>query len=143
MVDKIETRGRPKGSGVKYTDEYIEALAIELDKWIIDPANFWLGTFASEKGFNRHRLNDFAEKNETFRSIFEKAKQIQENKLFMLGLSGKGNVTMAIFALKNVAGWRDDPQSSSQEDDKLINSKIKFGEVKDNIRSDKFKQYLN
>lgn len=143
MVKKIETRGRPKGSGVKYTDDYIEDLSIKLDKWIADPTNFWLGTFAAEQGFNRHRLNEFAVKNETFKAIYEKAKQVQENKIFMLGLSNKGNPTMCIFALKNVAGWRDmkvEEENEELKDTELVftNVPLKNGELPENLS-----RYLN
>lgn len=116
----------PKGPSA-HTDSYIEDLADKLEKWIEDPNNFWLGKFASENGLWKQRLNEFADKNTKFSDSYKRAKQIQENKLFLLGLTGKGNVTMAIFALKNVSGWRDSKEE--QKDDSLINQELSFQAV--------------
>lgn len=129
--------GRPFGT-FKYTDDFINELSIKLDKWIQEPDKFWLGSFAAEQGFARHRLNEFASRNELFAQTYEKAKQIQENKLFMLGLSGKGNVTMAIFALKNVAGWRD--QQTEMEDQDLKNQELVFNGFSN---KESFSRYYN
>lgn len=125
----------------KYTEEYLDDLADKLDEWIKVEKNFWLGTFAAEQGFNRHRLSEFAVDHDKFKAIFEKAKQIQENKLMMLGLSNKGNCAMAIFALKNVAGWRD--QKAEQEDGELKNQDLVFTGLPNGDGKDKFKRYYN
>jgi hypothetical protein len=127
MAEKIKNKGgRPVGSG-KYTDDFISDIALKLDKWIQEPDKFWLGSFAAENGFGRQRLSDFAAKSQLFAEIYEKAKQVQENKLFMLGLSNKGNATMVIFALKNVAGWRD--AKPEEQDGDLINQELSFDDV--------------
>lgn len=122
----------------KYPDEYISELADKLDVWINEPDKFWLGSFAADNGFGKQRLTEFAAKNDKFASAYERAKQIQENKLFMLGLSGKGNVTMAIFALKNVAGWRD---IKEEEKENWFNEEIEI--VPKITNMDRYKQYMN
>lgn len=99
-------RGPKKPS--KYTKEVINKYSDELLDWIEKPDNFWLGKFASDVvGANRRQLLRFAEKNEKFRLALKKAKQIQENKLVLGGLLRKFHPTIVIFALKNVAEWRD------------------------------------
>lgn len=95
--------GRPK----EYTAAFIEKEAEALEKWIADPNHFWLGDFAAQRGYHRQRLSEFAKANAKFSDALKKAKQIQENRLFKKGLRGKYNPTLVIFALKNVAGWRD------------------------------------
>ncbi len=100
--------GRKKGIiGKQFTDAVIDELAVKLITWIKIPNNFWLGNFAAENEFHRGQLSVFAEKNKNFASAYNLAYQIQENKLVMGGLSKKLDVTMVIFSLKNVAGWRD------------------------------------
>lgn len=131
-------RGRPS----EHTQDFIEDLADKLDEWIQDPNNFWLGKFASDNGLWKQRLNEFAEKNEKFSDAFKRAKQIQENKLFLLGLTGKGNVTMAIFALKNVSGWRDSKEEP--KDDSLINEELHFQAVPNTKEiQDRYARFLN
>ncbi|MFA4871304.1 MAG: terminase small subunit [Pedobacter sp.] len=117
MPDKVKGNQGPKGSS-KYTDEFIEAEADALDKWLdviaTDPItgkqgklNFWLGSFASDRGYYRQLLTEFAAKNEKFHDIYKKAKQTQENRMIHGAIRNNLNPTMVIFALKNVAGWRD------------------------------------
>ena len=91
----------------KYTEEYIKKLGQKLIEWMSVENNFWLGKFASVNKMNRARLFEIARDNEEFGIIYEQAKQMQENKLVTGGLTNKFNNSMVIFALKNVAGWRD------------------------------------
>ena len=119
--------GRPK----KYTEKFIEKERVELDKWVEEKKgtvniNFWLGDFAVKRGYHRQRLSEFAEDSQKFSDTLKKAKQIQENKLVMGALLNKFNPTMAIFTLKNVAGWRDkkDVGIDASEDLKEIMKKM-------------------
>lgn len=95
--------GRPK----KYTDELIEQYADDLIDWFSQPANFWLKDFAIAKGFSWDSFKEVGTKNEKFILALKKARDMQESKLVKMGFSKKFNPAMAIFALKNVAGWRD------------------------------------
>ena len=99
--------GTATKSTKKYTSEYLDQLADDLDAWIKRPDSLWLGTFAEEHRFSRQRLPEFAAKSPRFAEVYEVAKQHQENVLFKMGLSKKFTPAMVIFALKNVAGWRD------------------------------------
>lgn len=108
------------GRDEKYTDEFLENLAKELIEWIEKNDNFWLGDFAFQRGFSRQRLSEFEKKNEVFADAYKRAKDMQESKLVRLGLSKKNNSSMAIFALKNVAGWRDKVELSGDADNPLV-----------------------
>ena len=90
-----------------YTPEYISDLTTKLKLWCEDESAIWLGKFASDNGIHRQRLPELAELDEDFGRQYEIAKQIQENKLFMIGIDKNFQGSMPIFALKNVAGWRD------------------------------------
>lgn len=95
--------GRPQ----TYTDEVLAGLAAKLLDWINQEENFWLGSFAVEHGFPRERYSDFCERSVDFHYAYKIAKTVQEAKLVERGLNSRTSATMAIFALKNVAGWRD------------------------------------
>lgn len=142
-MDEVKKKvGRPVGS-TKFTEEFINELSVKLLVWIKEPTNFWIGTFAVENGFHRHRINEFAQRNEEFKSALEIAKQHQENKLFLLGMNNQANVTMCIFALKNVAGWRDN--KIEEADEELKETEIVFTGVpmKNGAIPEKYSRYLN
>ncbi len=101
----VKKRG-PHGPS-KYTQEFIEDLADKLIEWMKNPSNFWLGDFATDNGMWRARLEEFAVQNAKFSSAYKQAKQLQESKLVKGALGKKIDTTMAIFALKNVSGFRD------------------------------------
>ena len=91
----------------KYTPERVEGIRIKLLEWIETSHVLWLGKFAQDNGFHRDRLLEMAEGNETFAEAFMLAKQAQENWLVLGAIGKKLDCGMAAFALKNVAGWRD------------------------------------
>lgn len=95
-----------------WTENQIKALADEMLEWfeLIDnkkPKNIWLKDFAIQKRITKQRLFEFIEKNEYFGQVYELCKSIQESYLFKLGLSKSVNPGMPVFALKNVADWKD------------------------------------
>jgi len=98
--------GRPK----KWTQEAIEAEAEALLEWFQDPARFWLKDFAIEREYPSEYFSRFASESEVFSQALKRAKEIQESRLVRMGFSKKVNPAMAVFALKNVAGWRDNPE---------------------------------
>lgn len=103
----ISRQGQGGGRPGKWTVEVIDTLADKLLDWIKQPDHYWLGEFASENGAWRQRLDEWADKSPKFAEALKIAKGIQEFRLVSLGLSKNNNPAMAIFALKNVAGWRD------------------------------------
>lgn len=95
---------RPK----KYTDDWLKKEAKTLLDWFSEEeTRFWLKDFAIERGYHPTRLDEFAQKSKEFSSAYNIAKAIQESRIVKGGLSGEMNAKMAIFSLKNVAGWRD------------------------------------
>ena len=99
-------RGAPKKARI-FAPEFIDGLAPKLIEFMKVKENFWLGDFAFDNGFHRNRMVEFASQSDVFAEAYEKSKQWQENKLVKMGASKNFNNTMCIFALKNVAGWRD------------------------------------
>lgn len=114
--------GRPK----KYDDKFITELADKLLIWIkgSDKAYF-LKHFAIENGFTYQRLSEFAKVNDKFSDALKLAKEFQEVKLFELGLTAK-NQSFVIFALKNVAGWRDNDKQTDNTDKPIPTVRIEY-----------------
>jgi len=92
---------------IKYTDKVLEDLAIKLEAWMAVDDNYWLGDFAVKNNMSRQALSEQVGKNATYDMAYVKAKAMQESKIFINALTNKWNPSMAIFALKNVSGWRD------------------------------------
>ena len=89
-----------------YTDEIVEAYGEELVEWLrSDPERYWLKDFCIEKRFPSENLSYWSGRNEAFSKSLKMAKDIQESRLVKFGMEKKSN--MPIFALKNVAVWRD------------------------------------
>lgn len=91
----------------KYTEEYIERLADEMLEWFKKKENIWLKDFSISKMFSQQRISEFAKKNEYFSEIYNICKEMQESKLFKLGLSKNVNAALPIIALKSNCGWTD------------------------------------
>lgn len=112
---------RPK----KYDDKFIESLADELLEWIKGDKAYFLKNFAIDKGFAYQRLSEFANKNEKFADALKRAKDIQEARLFDLGLVTK-NQSFVIFALKNVANWRDAEKQTDNNDKPVSTLRVEY-----------------
>jgi hypothetical protein len=96
----------PKGPS-RFTENFINALALKLTDWIKVPSNWYLTDFAIENDIWEQRFVEFAQSNDKFSEALKKAKQIQTSRLVKLGLARKVDTGMAIFTLKNISGWRD------------------------------------
>ncbi len=107
MPTKKSAENKARTPKKRYTPEYVRELTARLWKWAEGKDSLWLGDFAAENKMSRQRLSEIAAHDPGFAEAYEVAKQVQENRLFKIGLSKKYNASMPIFALKNVAGWRD------------------------------------
>lgn len=140
-------RGRPPGAK-NYDDEFIETLADKMDKWVIkankseNPADWWLGEFIVGQGLYEEIVSKFSERNEVFNKSLKKAKMVQQNRLVTLGLQKKIDTGMAIFALKNVAGWRDSKPEEKPVDNRL-EDEFEFVGVPKQEDNGRFKRFLN
>ena len=110
--------GRPK----KITDDWIEGVADQMLEWFQEPDNYWLKDFSFEvtslisgRPYGWDALLLACKKNEVFACALKACHQLQESKLFHLGLKGKS--IMPIFALKNVAAWRDIPEDDGDNEE--------------------------
>jgi len=72
-------------------------------------ANDWptLAKFCTTIGVHRDTLQEWAKKHPEFSVAIKKAKEYQESILVTNGLKGLYNPGFAIFAAKNVIGWKD------------------------------------
>lgn len=106
---KKNHQGEGGGAPMKWTPVVLDSLADKLLEWMKVKENFWLGEFAVENEMSRPQLDELShtERSVKFANALKIAKTMQETKLMKLGMSKKYNPAMAIFALKNVAGWRD------------------------------------
>jgi len=108
----------------KYTDEEIELIGEELLEWFGEANNIWMKDFAISRMIGAARISEFSARNEYFAYLLGIAKEMQESKLVRLGLSKKFNPSMPIFALKNVAGWRDVQDMNLNASVKVITDSI-------------------
>lgn len=113
-VKKTKKRGKQgEGGGrpPKYTPAVIEGYADKLIEWYrTNSEHIWLKAFAVDHDIPSDVLSEWAGKNEKFALALKKAKDIQELRLIDLGIElsrDKNKPAFVIFALKNVAGWRD------------------------------------
>ncbi len=95
--------GRP----MKFTIEEIEAFAIEFLDWLDDENNFWIKNFCLEKRINSDCMSEWCELSESFRGAYLIAKQKQEAKTYIGGLTGKFNSNIVKLALTNHHGWAE------------------------------------
>ena len=110
----------------KFTPQFVKKLTKNLEAWIKRKDSLWLGSFAVDNKIHRQRLSEIAEWDEEFKKMYELAKQVQENRIVIGAMANKLNSTMAIFTLKNVAGWRDrkEVEMEASEDLKKILAKV-------------------
>ena len=79
----------PNGRPVKYTEEFIDNEAVALLEWIENDNDdkTYLGCFARERGYDRHRLVEFCNSNKTFSAAYRDAKTWQERKFVRKALT--------------------------------------------------------
>lgn len=111
----------------KWTDNEINSLADEMLEWFESPyknsknedvTRLWLKDFAITKRITPQRISEFKERSEYFLQIYTLCNQIQESRLFTLGLKVKS--AMPIFALKNIAGWSEKSEINVKELPKVV-----------------------
>jgi len=98
--NKKDLGGRP----IKYTDEFIEKEADELEKWLNESKFTWFEEFALKRDYNPDLLSEWAEKNKRFSGAFKKAKSHQRVLLMKCGLDKSFNFNMVQLLLGNQYG---------------------------------------
>ena len=95
--------GRPK----KYTDKWINKMAVKLLHYAQGHPLPLKQDFASQNKFASEMMSRFASSNDKFHQALKRFEDIQQKKIISAAMLNKINTTFAIFTLKNVAGWRD------------------------------------
>ncbi len=122
MGNRIVKTGRKGGQvGNKNAQKWTEGSALKIGEDLIgwyDEAdtNIFFEQFLRQRGLYRDLISYLSRKFPSFLELINKAKQIQEERICLLGLTKALNPAMCIFILKNVHGYRD-----QQEHDPTIN----------------------
>jgi len=99
------TKGHPP-----YTQEFIEAEAEALERWMQQSGSIYLKRFSFDRGYSHQRLPEFAEVNDRFSLTFARAREWQEMRLAEGGLMGEFNEDFCKFVMANACGWSDKTQ---------------------------------
>lgn len=110
--------GRPSKYDPKYCEEIVEffsgpayvALPSKNGIQLFGNDLPLLSSFAARIGVHRDTLHEWAEKFPDFSDALKRAKDLQEQMLVTNGLKGLYNPSFAVFAAKNILGWRDRPK---------------------------------
>jgi len=108
-----------------------------------------LGAFCWQHKIPPSYLGKFSKKNPYFDYCIQVIKALLESRLLEMGLAGEIDRVMAIFSLKNIAGWTDKREVSStlEVTSKVIElqlpKKVKPIEVKAEIVTDKPRRNAN
>ena len=100
---------------IKYTAEFIAKQAIQLIKYAEDTDIPLKQGFAAQQKYPSENLSRWALKNEGLYQALKRFEDIQQEKIILAAMTNKINNTMAIFTLKNVAGWRDVQEQKDQK----------------------------
>ena len=107
---------------MNYSKKQIEKLADELIEWMNEKdekgneKNWWINNFAIEKKIPVKEFRDLEKKNKKFKSALEYATEIQEAKIVEKGIGKQSNATFIMFILKNIHGWKTNPESVQEEE---------------------------
>ena len=119
-IDSPEIPPSKIGAPRLWTKAKLDELAPRLIEWfsIQDIQHIWLTRFLTEQGMVESQVHVYCERSSVFANAYRMCKQQQSTKLVELGLSAKysASSTMAMFALKNVAGWRDKPPELTERE---------------------------
>jgi len=105
-----------KGHGrrVFWTDRKIHHLADIMVEWFEqNHTKVSLGSFCWANKIPQEYLSRFAKKNKYFKYCLQVIKSLLESRLLEMGMNGEIDRVMAIFSLKNIAGWTDKREINS------------------------------
>lgn len=101
----------------QWTDDELTDLADDLYEYFKTDCNYYMGDFFNDEKrlISRQDISNFRKRHEYFDAMYRKCKEIQERKIWKLSIQSD-KPTAWIFALKNVAGWRDNPETTDNDD---------------------------
>jgi len=122
--------GRPK----IYTDQFIQIEADALREWIKNPSSMYIGVFASERGYDRHRLSEFAKSNDYFSAAYKEAIQWQENTFCLNGLTRTWDpgFTARVMARVCRPEWKnswDKEEDKSEVPSQIIQHIVRYSDI--------------
>lgn len=99
----------PAGRPVEWTDDLKVEAGEKLLAWFAsDPSKLFFKSFAHEAyEMSWQGLYAVCKENDKFLVAYNRAKEIQEERLAFGGLTEKYNASMTGLTLKNVSNWRD------------------------------------
>ena len=97
--------------GLKYTLEFIDNEAEALLEWAQSHAFIpFLEEFAVKRGYYSDKIAAFSHQSEKFARALLIVKDIQLVKCATMALRGELSTAFAIFTMKNISKWKDNPQ---------------------------------
>jgi len=76
-----------------------------------------LAGFAASINVHRDTINEWTHQHPEFSDSLKKAKQIQENILMQNAIKGRYEKAFAIFCMKNIFKWSDNPRTEEERKD--------------------------
>lgn len=92
--------GRPK----KYTEDFLNNEAEELEEWMKEKQNIFIEDFCFERNYHESRIDEFVKNNERFALVYSKFKMKQKSSLFKGGLTKKFAYPMCALLLGDKHG---------------------------------------
>jgi len=124
IPEELHKRPGPKGPS-KYTPEYLDREADALLEYANNCEMVpFIWEFTKDKEYCSEQLWGFAKSHERLSHAIKKLKDAQAYKLVILSLANKLNAAVAIFTLKNVAGWRDAKEEHKNIQQTFVGSEI-------------------
>ena len=75
-----------------------------------------LAGFASSIGVHRDTIHEWTKVHKEFSDSLKKAKQIQQNILMQNAIKGRYEKAFAIFCMKNIFHWSDNPKTDEEKE---------------------------
>jgi hypothetical protein len=130
-IKKLKKRGRKSKFRKIYCKRIIDYFNIPPTKIVLEKIHYKNGGekekeievanelptitgFAMSIGVDDTTVVRWTKKNQTFRTAYEKAKKMQEDIWFKNSLKGFYNPQFAIFAGKNIFGWKDESKVKTE-----------------------------
>jgi hypothetical protein len=101
-----------------WTDDELTDLADDLFEYFKEKSNYFIMDFMNDERrlISRQNISNFCNRHPYFAQIYAKCKEIQERRMMLLSIQSD-KPTAWIFALKNCAGWRDNPEVNDDIDE--------------------------
>ena len=100
-------KGNRGGAPKKFTEDWLKDEAKAFEEWMQLPDSVFFKSFAIDRGYSPQRFVEFAEQSKVFAEVYRKAKEWQECKLAVGGLTKKYEPSLTKFLLANQHGYRE------------------------------------